>query len=475
MSDENKIGIGRDILWYSIGFLVPMLLGFIKTPIFTRYFTPEEYGKLSIVSNTFAYLSIFAFAWLASCIWRYYNQYKNNDKLQLLYSNISFLYSVSTAVMLLLSAVWMFIEQGSGTGILVLLLCLQTVLSQFIDLHLIIIRLQRKSLKYNIITVFMSASGFIVLLVLTFVLGLRIEAAVISTVSINVLILIYILFSTSFKGLISKRCISYGIIKEFLKYGSVTVVSALSLIVLTSSDRYIIALFKDMKAVGIYNQVYGLGEISIVALVRVYLNSINPILFKELEDNLKGYSVTLYKYTNIYILYLLPAVVYFSLFSKQIATIFLGGEFRTGYSMMPFIMFTAFIYGMSEFIHDIFRFSNKFVMLVRGIIIAALINIVLNVILLPFFNYQVAAMTTLAAYIFLYLYCYYNDSTKYFHCRENLKTILPYVGILAAQVLLDQMLRKLFLVDINVLFTILEGILFSAFYFTILVRRKILC
>jgi O-antigen/teichoic acid export membrane protein len=473
MSTEKRTGIARDILWYSIGFVIPMLLGFIKTPIFTRYFTPEEYGYLSIVSNAFNYITIFTFAWLASCIWRYYNQYKENRKLQQFYSNILFLYLISSAVLVLVSSLWISISQSSATNILVLLLCLQTILSQFIDLHMVMIRLERQSLKYNIITIFMSSSGFTVLLFLTFVLRLRIEAAVISTVIINVLILIYILFSTSYKGYISISCISYDIIREFLKYGGVTVVSALSLIVLTSSDRYVIALLKNMKAVGIYNQVYGLSEISIIALVRVYINSINPILFKELESNLKNYRVTLYKFTNIYILYLLPAAVYFSLFSKQIAIILLGEEFRSGYRMMPYIMFTAFIYGMSEFIHDIFKFSNKLMTLVRGIIIAALVNIVLNFMLLPFFNYQIAAVTTLAAYLVLYLYDYYNDNTKYFHCRDNIRIISPYVAILIAQVLLDQILRKLLVIDINVIFTILEGILFSAFYYTVLQRKQI--
>ena len=36
----------KDLSWYLLGTIIPMGVGFIKTPIFTRYFTPEEYGYL---------------------------------------------------------------------------------------------------------------------------------------------------------------------------------------------------------------------------------------------------------------------------------------------------------------------------------------------------------------------------------------------------------------------------------------------
>jgi len=40
-----------DMGWYLLGTLIPMGVGFVKTPIFTRYFTPEEYGYLGLVIN----------------------------------------------------------------------------------------------------------------------------------------------------------------------------------------------------------------------------------------------------------------------------------------------------------------------------------------------------------------------------------------------------------------------------------------
>jgi O-antigen/teichoic acid export membrane protein len=474
MSKEIRSGIAADIFWYSFGVLVPMTLGFIKTPIFTRYFTPEEYGYLSIVSSTFNYLIIFTFSWLASCLWRYYNHYKNKESLGLLYSNILFLYLLSSTVLILVSSAWVYLSGNGTTVTLVVLLCIQTILSQMIELHMVVIRLEGQSFKYNIITACISVSSFILLLFLTFVLRMRIGAVIGSTVVINALVLAYIIFSPAYKGNIFISGISYSRIKEFVHYGIPAIASELSLIVLTSSDRYVIALFKDMEAVGIYNQVYSISEMSIAAMIGVYTNSITPVLFRELESNLKGYSSTLYRYTNIYILYLLPVVVYSSLFSKQIALILLGESFREGSGIMPYIMFTAFIYGITDFIQDILQFSNKLKILVKGFVIAAIVNIALNFMLVPFFSYQVASVTTLAAYIILYIYYYYKDSTRYFHNNRNLKTVFPYILILMAQVFLDQVLRKLARIEIGVLLTIAEGFLFSAIYYGVLMRKQVL-
>ncbi len=47
-SHPNQSGFVKDMSWYLIGTIIPMGVGFIKTPVFTRYFTPEEFGYLGL-------------------------------------------------------------------------------------------------------------------------------------------------------------------------------------------------------------------------------------------------------------------------------------------------------------------------------------------------------------------------------------------------------------------------------------------
>ena len=78
----NNSGFVKDLSWYLLGTLIPMGIGFIKTPVFTRYFTPEEFGYLGLITITFSYISVFLYSWLSGCLWRYYNAYKEKKDLK---------------------------------------------------------------------------------------------------------------------------------------------------------------------------------------------------------------------------------------------------------------------------------------------------------------------------------------------------------------------------------------------------------
>ena len=97
---ENSKGFLTDMGWYLGGAVVPMVVGFFKTPIFTRYFTPEEYGYLGLIMITFSYISIFLYSWLSSCLWRYYNAYKLKNDLKTLYSNLLGIFLIASVALL---------------------------------------------------------------------------------------------------------------------------------------------------------------------------------------------------------------------------------------------------------------------------------------------------------------------------------------------------------------------------------------
>lgn len=462
MSNDG-VKVYKDILWYLFGTVVPIIITFIRTPIFTRYFTPEEYGNIGLISITFSYILIVIFAWVSSCLWRYYNKYKNNNMLNVLYSNVLFMFSVSGIVTTAICLIWISFSSAADKN-LIILSFIQTIITQFIALYMIIVRLQGKAAIYNVSTVLLNAGNFIILLLLTFGMGQRIEATIESTIIVNIALLFYIFIKHKKIAGVSYKYIELGIMKGFLKYGLAISVGDLCFLLLTSSDRYIIKIFDSTGAVGIYNQVYNLGQMSVAALVSVFFNAANPVLFKELENNIDNCDKTMNNYIKLYTLLLLPITVYFSVFSKQIAIILLGEEFRVGYRMMPYIMFTSFIYGITQFTETKLNFSNKVAITVRGIIIASAINILLNFICIPLFNYQVAALTTLVSYIFLYFYYYFHDSGRYLKSMENIRPLSVPAAVLAIQVIADFIIRYICRVEIGVGITIVEGMIFLVIY-----------
>lgn len=462
---ENPVNNKRfiqDMGWYLLGMLIPMGVGFIKTPIFTRYFTPEEYGYLGIVTITFSYISIFVYSWLSSCLWRYYNAYKNKDDLKNLYSNLFLIYLGASVFMMLIAFFWYQAAENVLVKQLIVLSFFQFVIKEFIGLYLIVIRLEGKAIKYNVIHSSRAILTFVMLYGMTFGLHYRITSVLSSAILVDLLVLGFMLIFNREKGGFSFRSFSQPTMKVLFKFGSVGLVSNFFFLLITSSDRYIIALFEDMSTVGIYNQVYNISQLSVVALVTVFFNTINPKLNKELEVNFKGANAMISNYLFAYLLFGLPIITYLCMFPRQIAFILLGPEFRSGYFIMPYIFVSGYLYGLFLFMEIKFKFADRLKDIVTAVVLASIVNIAINFVMIPKFGYHWAAISTLIAYVMLVLYFYLQDSAGFFRNAYFTRKLVVFLFILSLQVLFDFWIRTQ--IDLNIWLTLLEvGIFFSVY------------
>jgi O-antigen/teichoic acid export membrane protein len=307
-------------------------------------------------------------------------------------------------------------------------------------------------------------ASFIVLYILTFQLNFRIESIPIATLAIDLIVLATI-FPPFFRNIkIHFNQISSDIIKNLFNYSAVGIISSLSLIMLASSDRYLIAYFGKMDEVGIYNQVYNLSQVSITALVTVFFAVINPNFMKLLENNFTGSNRLTKNYFFSFFIVLFPITVYLSMFSYQLSIILLGKDFRTGYDIIPYVMFSSFIYGMTLFPDNRLKFSSHYRQLIIGIIICSLINIILNIIFLPVFTYKFAALSTLICYSILMVYYFYLDIKKNSLSLSGWPILLPSIFTLTAEWIVDYIIRNVFEIKLELLGTFIELVIFCGIY-----------
>lgn len=463
----------KDTFLYTIGSIIPMLIGFIRSPIFTRYFTPEEYGFYSIVFVSYSIVSVFLFSWLSSGIWRFYNKYKNKGELNRFFSNLFFLYLLFSIVFTLVAVSWSFTTDISLMKKLTIFVFLQMVVASGVNFILIVSKIEREAFKYNLIFIIKSILSFFLQLYLTFRLDFRIEAIPQSSLLIELLVFIIILpgFVKRFK--IAPKHISFQTIKHLSSYTMTGTITGLGMLILSSSDRYIIALLSNMDHVGIYNQVYNLSKISIMAVILLLFYIMNPILTKELEKNLMGTNKLISTFLNVYIIILLPITLYLSLYAFQLSNVLLGEKFRIGYKMIPFIMFSSFFYGITLFFEMRLKFSSNYKRIILGFLFAAGLNIILNFIFIPVFNYQWAAFTTLISYIILMFLFRMFDKKTHTKFHLKLKPLLPGILTLLIQTIIHFILNHYFQINKNLLFVMVEGFVYLIMYiFVILLFNK---
>ena len=461
----------KDFLWYFIGSMVPMLIGFVKTPIFTRHFDKASFGQLGLVSITFAFFGMVLFSWISSCLWRYFSKFKESEELNILYTNLFVLFSSSLFVLAIISLGWHLSIDDELIKDLILFSFIQLIFNQLFLGYMVVIRLTGRSGFYTIFHGLKSILGLGLALLLVFYFDQGIVALVSSLAIVDIVSVAILTLSNPAKFELDLRKINRPVISQLLSYGSVGLILNLSLLSISYSDRYIIALYNDLEEVGIYDQVAKISQLSIMALSTVYFNTINPALLRRLESDFKGALAAMQVYMFPFILLGIPVVFYLALFSKDLASILLGEAFRGGYVMMPYIFLATFIHGFSNFFELRLKFSDQLKKLGLIAVLTALVNISLNLILVNRFGYQWAAYTTLISYIFMLTLLYINDKPLLRISKEERRVFYKIVVLLSCQFLVYFVIAEQTKFQLG--FRLSLGLVFLLTYFLIF-RKSIL-
>jgi len=455
----------RDFLFYLSGSLILALIAIVRLPVFTSHFTPAEFGLFSLVSITYTYLSIALFNWINSCVYRYYHEYEESRQLDVLYSNIFLLFLASGAILLLVSIAWFLLAGGREIRSLVVPAFCFLFTNQIFNILLVIYKIQGKAFLFNLFQALQALFSFLVILLLIFRMDVGIDAIFIGQAGINLVITIILLvLNRQILGNISLALISTGFIRRMLHYGFVGFFSSIGIFILISSDRYIIALFEDVSRVGIYNQVYQVGQVSVYFLVTVFFNAITPGFNRVLTGFTQKNEKQLMNYVYAFVLLILPLTFYVSIFARQVAEILLGEQFRQGFAMIPWIVISSFLYGLTLFNETKMKFEHRFSPVLWGIVIACLLNAALNFVFVPLWGYSWAAISTFIAYLFLFIYYYVKDDFPYMRDKGLIRIVLMSTTILLVEMGIDILIRKVFSIDLNKWLTLLEGVVFLGIY-----------
>lgn len=392
-------------IWFVMGVAFPMFVGLFKNTIFTRIFTAKEYGEYALVNITFSYATIFFITWISGIVWRFYQRFKFRDELDVFYSNVFFLYTISFFILLFFTILYLIFQSEAIYIELIIYTFLFYISKEIVMLIGIILRLNQNDKFYNIIKIVQSLFGFGILFLLVFSLNFRIESFFLSSFLIDIVIIVFFIYKNH--SIITFRFFSIQIQKEFLHFGGKTIIISLLLLGIVSSDRYIISYYDTIEHVGIYNQLYKFSELSIGAVIMVLYGFINPILTVKFEKNLIKSDKLILKYFVMISLISIPIIVILSVFAKPISAILFHESFAKYYYLIPFILISAYLYGLVNLIELKLKFENKMNIIILFYSICLIMNIILNVFFIPKYGFQFAALSTLITYIIMLVFFYW--------------------------------------------------------------------
>ena len=147
----------KAFLSFGLATSIQKLLGFVILPIYTRYFNKTEYGVIDMIGTVFAVVAIFGLLQLETSLQRFYYEYKGLKR-KLLVSNIYIWIgtcSIFIALIIFFSAPFISVKLFNTVqySLLIKMISIQVPLANLNMLGLVLLRFERKNIKFLIVII----------------------------------------------------------------------------------------------------------------------------------------------------------------------------------------------------------------------------------------------------------------------------------------------------------------------------------
>ncbi len=189
---------------------------------------------------------------------------------------------------------------------------------------------------------------------------------------------------------------------EYLRYGTPLVLVGLSIQLNSTADQYVLRYFMDTSAVGTYAAYYLFSEKVVFVLATLVTLAGVPIIFREWErgDKRSAYRM-LWRVMLVFSVVTLPLFVILLLQGNTLAAFLIDARFADGRIIIPYVAGGAILAGYSAIISDALTIRKKTVLLAKCYLSASLVNVVTNILVIPYYGLLGAAFCTFGSYLYL--------------------------------------------------------------------------
>ena len=190
-------------------------------------------------------------------------------------------------------------------------------------------------------------------------------------------------------------------VRGYALYGYPIAASLALTVVLSSTDRFLLAAFLDEAAVGAYHAGYSIANRTLDVLFLWLGSAGQPALVMALERGGPGrLQAAAREQLSTFLLIGLPAAAGVALVARPLAEVLIGEELRiAATSVTPWIALSALLYGLTAYYFgQAFTLGKKTRLLLVAMATPAGLNVVLNVILVPRYGLMGAAWATEASF-----------------------------------------------------------------------------
>jgi O-antigen/teichoic acid export membrane protein len=387
----------KHTLLYLVARGVPGILNFLAIALYTRLLDPEIYGEYTLLLTAVGLADALVFQWLRLGLLRFLPE-AGSARSEFLHTiRVLFLFAaLGSAIVTALA--WLVLPLQAA-GLIALALGLLWLQGWF-ELNLELIRTQLSPLRYGLFAV--ARAGLSLAFAVTFIrLGWGVPG-ILSGLALGMAVPYLVLGAgrewrsdgpARFNRRLAGRLLRYGL--------PLTITFALGFMV-NSSDRFLLAWLSGTDSAGLYAVGYDLAQFTIGVIMMVINLAAYPLIVRAMEQQGPEAARQQMRSTALLLISVgAPATAGLALLAPGIAAVIVGPEFRAASVLIiPLIALAALLAGFKSYHVDVgFQLGHRTGQQAWVMLLAALLNIALNLWWIPRAGILGAVYATLAAYL----------------------------------------------------------------------------
>ena len=394
----------KNTIIFGLSALATKLIQFFLVPLYTKVLSPSDYGNIDLLFTICSFLYPLITLNISEAVYRFsLDKDKDDNKI----FSIAFVCFIASVIFGILSIpILSLFNNYKNLAILFYIYLISLSLSQ---ISLITLK-GREKLKLfaigNIINVSFIAIFNILFLI---VLKLGVNGYFYGYILANIVTIIFALIYTNAIKNLKSFHFDKKLFIQMTKYSMVLMPTSFMWWIINSSDRVMVTSMVSAHANGLYAVSYKLPSmLTVIATIFNQAWTFSAISEKDSEDK-KEFTNTIFKHFSTLIIIM---AMFMIIVIKQFYHLYVSAEYYSSWKYMPLLLFGFAFMTLGTFIsssYNVHKDSKGF--LFSGML-GAIVNIILNFALIPFFGVYGAAIATALSYISVFTYRII-DTSKY--------------------------------------------------------------
>ncbi len=408
------------------------LLVFLLVPLYTRVLTPDDYGIADIIVNTSNLIIPFVALSISEGVIRFGldRSIKKSD----VYSSAMKVIIYGASVFLLFIPVFLQIKLISEYTWLIYFYVLASIMRVVSAQFVRSIGLVRLYAVDGVLATF-NLIVFNILFLLVFKWG--IIGYILSTIMADVCSFIFLFKVAKLHKYIQFKSMDRTVTKSMLFFSIPMIPATMFWWITNVSDRYMVTYMLGAAENGLYAVAYKIPTI-ITMLSTIFTQAWQISAISEYDDE-----ETSNFYTNVFksyqsFIFMVGSAIF--LIIIPMTKIMADVQYFNSWNYVPFLILSVVFSCMVQFLGSVYMAAKKNKMAMLTTLAGAVVNIVLNLILIPIFGVNGAAFATFFSYFVVFIFRFI-DCQRYVRIRANLMFTGLNLVILLVQVyvILSQM------------------------------------